>query len=424
MGFLNKLFGSVSGPKNQPQQRAITIDESLGNVLLAGNSRKGKDLIISNYAIGMLNRGAGCIIIRNTYDGFSALQNITQQRSLVYGIDTGDGAFTEQLDPFGNLNESQMVEVIFNIFNKYIEFDASLKMKFKQYVSKMIKLTKAYGKSLQLNELSQYTIEKLEDMNSRSRLPDSEKNLNERFFDSIRQDVSILESYFYDFANNNIGFILSGSKTIEQIIGSRKIIEITLDFSTRKDESELLLSILTDKIYKLNYGAIGGSVAVVVDEIPNESLLKTGFDKLMMTPDKCHMVYSIMDIASLAEKSNVFMDKADSLFFFQQQSNKNQEFCSEFFGTYEKQKVSETQTSGASHGTSSGSSSSWGGDSGSNYVRGRNRGKTSSYSNSNSVTYTTEKERIYLPDVFKNLPENECIYFFRSSRTHNYLTLG
>lgn len=414
MGFLNKLLGNMGGSKLLSPQRTITIDESLGNVLMAGNSRKGKDLIMSNYAIGMINNGAGCIIIRSTYDGYSACPNITTQRSMVHGIDTGDGAFTEQFDPLGNLNESQMVELIFNIFNKYIEFDASLKMKFKQYVSKMIKLTKAYGKSIQLNELCQYTIEKLEDMNARSRLSDVEKNQNERFFDSVRQDISILESYFYDFANNNIGFILSGNKTLEQIINNGKIIEITLDFSTRKEESELLLTILTDKIYKLNYATIGRGVAVIVDEVPNDSLLKCGFDKLMMTPDKCHMVYSIMDIASLAEKSNVFMDKADSLFFFQQQSNKNQDFCSEFFGTYEKQKVSETHTFGSSHG----SSSSWNWDSGSTY------GRNSSHNSSNSTTYTTEKERIYLPDVFKNLPENQCIYFFRSSRTHNYLNLG
>lgn len=414
MGFLNKLFSNVGGSKLLSPRKTITIDESLGNVLLTGNSRKGKDLIMSNYAIGMINNGAGCIIIRSTYDAYSACPNITTQRSLIYGIDTGDGAFTEQFNPFGNLNESQIVELIFNIFNKYIEFDASLKMKFKQYVSKMIKLVKAYGKSIQLNELYQYTIEKLEDMNTRSRLSDIEKNQNERFFDSIRQDISILESYFYDFANNNIGFILSGNKTLEQIIRNGKIIEITLDFSTRKEESELLLSILTDKIYKLDYGTIGQGVTIIVDEIPNDSLLKCGFDKLMMTPDKCHMVYSIMDIASLAEKSNVFMDKADSLFFFQQQSNKNQDFCSEFFGTYDKQKVSETHTSGSS----SGKTNSWGWDSNSSY------GRNSSRNTSNSTTYTTEKERIYLPEVFKNLPENKCIYFFRSNRTHNYLILG
>ena len=411
MGLINKLFGNAGAFSSQ---KTITIDGSLGNVLMAGNSRKGKDLIMSNYAIGMINNGAGCIIIRSTYDGYSACPNITKQRSMVYGIDTGDGAFTEQFDPLGNLNEPQMVELIFNIFNKYIEFDAGLKLKFKQYVSKMIKLTKAHGKAVRFNELYQYTIEKLEDMNYRSRLSDVEKNQNERFFDSVRQDISILESYFYDFSNNNIGFIFSGNKSLEQIINSGKIIEITLDYSTRKEESELLLSILTDKIYKFDYSTIGGEVVVIVDEVPNDSLLKCGFDKLMMTPEKCHMVYSIMDIASLAEKSNVFMDKADSLFFFQQQSNKNQDFCSEFFGTYEKQKISETRTSGTSYG----SSGSWGWNNGSNYGRNASRNR------SNSTTYTTEKERIYMPDVFKDLPDNQCIYFFRSSKSHNYLNLG
>lgn len=412
MGLLNKIFGN-NNSKLLSQRKMITIDESLGNVLLTGNSRKGKDLIISNYSIDMLNNGSGCIIIRNTYNGFSAFQNITTQNSMIYGIDTSDGAFTEQIDPFGNLNESQIVELIFNIFNKYIEFDASLKMKFKQYVSKMIKLVRAQGKKIQLNELYQYTIEKLEDMNMHSRLSDIEKNQNERFFDSIRQDISILESYFYDFSNNNIGFILSGNKTLEQIINNGKIIEISLDFSTRKEESELLLAIITDKICKLNYGTIGKRVVVVIDEIPNDSLLKCGFDKLMMTHDIYRMVYSIMDIASLAEKTNVFIDKADSLFFFQQQSNKNQDFCSEFFGTYEKQKISQTHSNESSYGKTN--SRSW--------ENGNSYGRNSSRSSSNSTTYTTEKERIYLPNVFKNLPENECIYFFRSNKTHNYLIL-
>ncbi len=41
MGFLNKLLGGNSGSKMLSKNNTITIDESLGNVLLAGNSRNG-----------------------------------------------------------------------------------------------------------------------------------------------------------------------------------------------------------------------------------------------------------------------------------------------------------------------------------------------------------------------------------------------
>jgi len=411
---------SIFGKSKQPAKKStyISINGSLGNVLISGNAKHSKGIIFNNYLLSFYNNSGGCIIIRDAGSGFSAAPTITTQSHMVYDIDTGDGAFTEQFDPFAGLNDSQTVELLFHIFNKHSEFESSFKMKFKQYLSKLVYFIKLSGQTVKLNQLHTYTIEKLEDINARARISDLEKHQNERFFDSIRQDVFVLESYFYDFSNNNIGFIMSGNQSLEQIISTRKILEISLDFSTRKDESELLLSILTDKIYKFDCAkARVNDLALAIDEIPNEVLLQSGFDKLLTIPNKCHTAFSVMDISMFAEKSNIFIDRADSLFFFQQQSNKNQEYCSEFFGTYEKTKVSSTNTYGSSSGESH--SSAW------DYWNGNgSRSHNSGSTQSNSYTTTTEKERIYLPDVFKILAENQCIYFFRQNRTHNYLNFN
>lgn len=403
MGFLKNVLNKI-----KPTSNLISLDDSLGNVLLAGNSFEGKNVVIRNV---MLNyyQNSGCFIIKNSANGFSAMPNMTNSYSMVYGIDTGDGSFTEQFNPFANLNDRQTSDLLFNILNKYAQFDARLKMKYKEYISKMVFFIKLSGQTVKMNELYKYSLENLEDLNNRSHLPDSEKMKNERFFDGVRADIGELESYFSDFENNNIGFILSGTQALEDIINTRKIIEVNLDFTSKKDESETFLSILTDCICRIDFGKTNiSSLAIAVDEIPNEILMDAGCEKFLVSFDNCHVVYSILDIATLSEKTNVFTDKADSIFFFQQNSNKNKEYCSEFFGTYEKQKVSMTQSEGKNR------SSAW------DYFNGRGQ---SSRSTQVSQTVSTEKERIYLPDVFGNLPKNECIYFFRNDGRHGRLKL-
>lgn len=402
MGFLKNAFNKLMPSSS----KVISLDNSLGNILLAGNSTEGKNIVIRNTMLSYYQT-SGCVIIKNSANGFSAIPNMTNSYSMVYGIDTGDGAFTEQFNPFANLNDKQTTELLFNILNKYLQFEGTVKMRFKEYLAKMVCFIKLAGKTVKINELYQYTLETLEDMNDRSRLSEAEKIRNERFFDGVRADIGILESYFSDFENNNIGFILSGTQSLEDIINTGKIIEINLDFTFRKEESESFLSVLTDCICRFDFGKTNvSSLAIAVDEIPNDTLLKAGFDKFLVSFDRCHVVYSILDIATLAEKTNVFIDKADSIFFFQQNSNKNKEYCSEFFGTYEKQKVSTTESQGKNR------SSMW------DYWNGR--GQTS-YNTQTSQTVSTEKERIYLPDVFGNMPKDECIYFFRSDRQHGRL---
>lgn len=115
-------------------------------------------------------------------------------------------------------------------------------------------------------------------------------------------------------------------------------------------------------------------------------------------------MYTIQDISNLVEASNEWIDYADSYFFFRQNSNKNKEFCSEFFGTYERQK--ETVTNGVSN------PSFWALLSG--------RGSSSKQS---STSITTEKERVYLPEVFAGLPDNQAIYYYKKNNEHMYLNV-
>lgn len=418
MGFLSKLKSKFSGTKT------ISLDSSLGNVLISGNSQYGKNQIFTNYLIDAHNNNSAIIVIRSSSNGFSVIPHVTTSSSMVYNIDTADNAFTEQIDLFKYLNDTQVSDTVFNVFNRYSEFDMQYKMRFKEYISKMKYFLKTFGKRFKLNELYNYSIEDFEDMNYRSNLPDFEKRKNERFFDGLRSDIGILESYFYDFQQNNAGFILSGDRSLEEIVNSGKIVEINLDFSSRKEESEMILGIILDYICKFNYSKLTNknSLVVLVDEIPNEILVNSKFEKIMTSSVQCRAVYTISDIAHIAEKSNLLIDKADSIFFFQQNSNQNKEYCSEFFGTYEKQKVSTTKTYGTSR--TRGSSSSYSGSYGSGYgssSSGSNRSYGSNRSTSNTIS--TEKERVYLPDVFGTLPQNQCIYFFRSSNSHNRLNL-
>lgn len=402
MGFLKNAFNKLLPASSN----VINIDDSLGNVLVAGNSPTGKDLVFRNMMLSYYQT-CGCIILKNASNGFSAIPNMTNSFTMVYGIDTSDGAFTEQFNPFFYLNEKQTTELLFRLLNHYVQFEGATKMKFKEYLSKLVFFLGMAGKKVKLNELGQYTLETLEDMNDRSNLPEFEKKKNERLFDGLRMDIGVLESYFSEFENNNIGFILSGNQSLEDIVKSGKVIEISLDFSSGREEAVSFLSIITDCLSHFEFSKTSvSSLAIAIDGIPNDILLETGFDKFVTSVDRANFIYSIQDISNLAEKTNVFIDKADSIFFFQQNSNKNKEYCSEFFGTFEKQKVSTTQTQGKNR------ASMW------DYLN--SRGQTS-YNTQTSQTVSTEKERTYLPDVFGNLPQNECIYYFRSNRQHGRL---
>ena len=395
MGIFNLIKGSTASNK------IVTIDASLGNVLITGNSPRGSETIIRNYAIDALNQGGSVVIFRDSQNGFSAYPSVVASNSMIYAINNEEGAITESIEVLSCFSDSECNQYIINMFDKYSEVEKSKRMSYQNYVALIRNLLKKRGRQLKLCDLERYSIEDIEDLNMSLNMPDAERNRNERFLNSIRPDIRELEAYFYDFSNNSVGEVLSGNKTLDKIFATKEVLEVSLDFTSKPKESQIIMSAIVDNICKFNYSASGTkSIAVVVNEVPNECLIESGLNKLIKSTSNCNVLYTVTDISNLIEKSNEWVEYADSYFFFKQNSNKNKEFCSEFFGTYEKTKVSKTRTD----------PTFW------EAIQGKG-------SSTKGTTTTTEKERVYLPDVFANLLENQAIYYFKSTNEHSRLTV-
>lgn len=395
MGIFSLIKGSMKS------NRIVTIGSSLGNVLITGNSPRGSETIMRNYAIDTINQGGVVVIFRDASNGFAAYPSVVNSNSLIYEINNEEDAITESIEVLSYFSDSECNQYIINMFDKYNEIEKSKRMSYQNYIALVRNLLKKRGRQLKLSDLARYSIEDIEDLNSSVSMPETERNRNERFLNSIRSDIRELEAYFYDFSNNSVGEILSGSKTLGKIFETKQVVEVSLDFTYKLKESEIIMTAIIDNICKLNYSvARKMSVSVIVNEVPNECLIESGINKLIKSTGNCSVLYTVADISSLIEKSNEWIEYADSYFFFKQNSNKNKEFCSEFFGTYERTKVSKTRTD----------PTFW------NAIQGKG-------SSTKGTTTTTEKERVYLPDVFANLLENQAIYYFKSTNEHSRLTV-
>ena len=106
------------------------------------------------------------------------------------------------------------------------------------------------------------------------------------------------------------------------------------------------------------------------------------------------VLYTVADISSLVEQSNEWIDFADTYFFFKQTSNKNKDFCSELFGEYEREKESVTM-----------------------------RDTKFFFYESKDKTRSLEKERVYPPEIFSGLQDNQAIYYNKTNNEHTFLTV-
>lgn len=398
MGFLSFFKGTARS------SREIVIDSSLGNVLIAGSSKRGVETIMKNYAIDALNNGCGVVIFRDNNTGFSSYPAISTSARLIFDVDCTDNSTTEQINIFAGMTDADINTYIIKLFNMYNEIDKTKKMSYQNYISLLRLLANKAGKRVKLNNLVDYPIEEVENFNLMY-CTGMEQARNDRFLNSIRTEIRELEAYFFDFSNNLAGYILSGNKSLEQIFNFKPIIEISLDFSRKPEESALIMSAIIDAIERFNLASTNvKSINVIVDGAPNDILISSGLQKLIKGRRGFNVLYTIQDISNLVEQSNEWIDYADSYFFFKQNSNKNKEFCSAFFGEYEYQK--ETITKGVSNPTF--------------WDRMSGRG-TSSKNSSTSVS--VEKKRVYLPEVFAGLPDNQAIYYFKKLNEHNYITI-
>lgn len=398
MGFLDKLI-------NGSRTKTINLGVCMDNVLITGDSTAGKSVVMNDYTIDALNRNYGIIIFRNHMSPINAYSIVKSPR-YIYTIDCSENATTDSIDIFNGLSERDICSYILKIFDAYSDIPPECKMKYLNYIMLMRDLIRKSGKkNVKLSELVNYPIEKLEDFNLKYVTNPNEQLKNDRFLGTMRAEIIALESYFSVFATNTIGEIFSGVNGIEQILNKKPVIEVSMDFAVKQKESELVMTSIIDAINRCSVSATGRSnIAIIVDGVNNDSLINSGLDRLITGNQDFKVAYSIQDINNLSEKSNSWIDFADTYLFFRQTSTKNKEYCSLFFDTYEKQKVS--YTSGSSNPSF--------------FDRLAGRG-AATYSR--NTTTTTEKERVYPPEVFSGLKDNEAIYYDKKNNEHLRLTV-
>jgi hypothetical protein len=404
VGIFSGIFKSLPNTKT----RNISIDTGLGNVAVIGNSKAGKEILLKDYAIDAYNTDAAVFLFRNAAMGMTTYPQISSSPNIVCEMDNSDNAMTEQFDAFAHCStDADINGAIIRLFDAYSPIDAGKKMNYQSYIDIMRKLLKIFGKQACINDFYNYSIEEIDDFNRRASIPQIERDRNERFLNGFRADAMGIESYFRAFSENTIGYIMSGPKTLEKIFQLKDFMEVSFDFSSKQSESDILLSTFIENIKKFNFSASRKKkIIIVADEIPNESLINSGFIRLLKMTN-CLTIFTVSDISNLIEKSNDWIEAANSYFFLKQNSNKNKEYCAEFFGKYEKQKVSDT--SGQTNQKPS------------IFNLGLIDPDKTTVTKNRTVTY--EKEYIYPPEEFASLGDYESIYYFKNSNEHCRLNL-
>ena len=392
---------SLLGGKN------ISVDNRFGNLILIGNSKSALDYVLANYSITSLNDDIALIIFRNATTGISAYPTITTQGMMIYSLDCTDANGSEQIDIFAGLTENDIDAYIIKIFDKYEPFEKSKKLYFHNYVSLFRNLVKRTGKKVTLQNMHDWDIDDLEMINMQYVTDPIEQQKNERFLNAIRPNIIELESYFHAFSQSIAGEIFSGNKSIEQILSRKSIVEVSLDFSFKKEESTLIMSVLVELINRINVALTGRkSINVVLDGIPSDVLINSDSLRLINNGRGFHVLYTVPDISTLLEKSgNDWIERADTLVFCRQNSDKNKELCSKFFGEYEKQKESYTSSKTTPSFLS--------------YLMGGGGGP----SRTNSRTVTTEKERVYPPEFFASMPDKQILIYYKPEDNHMVVNL-
>ena len=387
------LFSLIKGGSRKAKD--VALDSSMGNILITGFSKKGPEEIIRSYAIDALDNNSVLIVFRDQATGYSVYPSVTSSLNYVYEIDCADNSTTKQIDIFAGYNESEINNNIIKLFDQYSEIDKTKKMSFTNYIALLRGLAKKSGKNVKLDQFIDYPIEEVEDLNFKYASSPMEQSRNDRFLSGIRANISELESYFYDFSQNVLGYIFSGNKSFDVIFSQKPIVEISLDFSGKFEESKIIMSTMVEALLKTNVFAMGKTgIKVIASEVPNEILIESGLQKLIKNNKTFGVLYTVADISSLIDQSNEWIDFADTYFFFKQTSNKNKDFCSELFGEYEKEKESVTM-----HNT-----------------------KLFFY-DSKDKTKTLEKERVYPPEVFSGLQDNQAIYYNKLKNEHIFLNV-
>lgn len=402
---MNYLFG---GSRNNNRiNKVFGADTTRGNTLLAGWAPDAMKRVISLTESDALNRNQAVVVFRGIQNGYTSFPSAVRSPMQMFEINNEEGAVTEKIDPFADFSDAEIDSYLVRLFGLYNEVDNGKRIIYQRYISIIRRLLASEKKTIKPEKLFEYDVFNLLNLNATARISEIERTNNERFLNSFIPDSRDLESYFYVFSHDKIGEILSGSRSIGDILGKKSALEISLDFANKRKESEMLMSVVVDCLYKtLNcWSTDKDSVLVIADDIPNEGLIRSDFEKLIKFGDKCRVIYTSSDVAGLIEKSsNNWIEYCDNFFFFVQNSNKNKEYCSKFFGEYDKRKESKS--------TSVNQPTFFDRLSGRGIVT-RQTGKTVSY----------EKEAVYPTSVFSSLGPNEAIYYSKHTRKHGKYTV-
>lgn len=160
MGIFSLIKGSMASNK------IVTIDSSLGNVLITGNSPRGSETIMRNYAIDTINQGGAVVIFRDSRNGFNAYPSVVNSNTMIYEINNEEGAITESIEVLSCFSDSECNQYIINMFDKYSEIDKSKRMSYQNYIALVRNLLKKRGRQIKLSDLERYSIEDIEDLNS------------------------------------------------------------------------------------------------------------------------------------------------------------------------------------------------------------------------------------------------------------------
>ncbi|MDR2728877.1 MAG: hypothetical protein LBB56_07070, partial [Chitinispirillales bacterium] len=248
------LFSGILKPKSPPKPIMISIDMALGNVAVIGNSKAGKEALLKDYAIDAYNGDAAIFLFRNAAMGMTTYPQISSSLNIVCEMDNSDNAMTEQFDALAYCGtEADRNSAIIKLFDAYSPIDASKKMNYQSYIDIMRRLLKSMGKQVPINEFYNHSIEEIDDINRRASITQADRDRNERFLNGFRVDAMGIESYFRAFSENTIGYIMSGTKTLEKIFQTKDFMEVSFDFSSKQSESDILLSTFIDNIKKFNF---------------------------------------------------------------------------------------------------------------------------------------------------------------------------
>ena len=393
------LFGTIG--RALKSSKVISIGVSLGNVLIAGNSEQGKNEITRDYVIDSANSGIGVLVLRDYECGFDSFPTITHDRSVIYEIDCAGARTTNAIDVFSGMCDIDVNSFIIRLFDIYNEIDKGKRMNFQKYIGLLRSLAAKSGRKVRLDTLADYPIEELDNCNM-TYCSGTEQGANDRFLNSMRAVVGELESYFSDFASNQAGRVLSGGKSLEMIFRSSRVVEVSLDFSHKFEESALIVNAVVDAASRFDpLSSKVSGVNIICDGIPNDIMIQSPLPWVAKRGRGSNILCVTQDVNDLSEQSDAFVESMDSIFFMRQISNRNKELCSSFFGEKENELKSITKPMPSFADILCG-----------------NLGRASK-----TVTYSKEKKRIYPPEDFATLGEDETIYYFKKTNEHGRLSL-